>query len=110
VDFDVTSNTIVFQPNLSFSFGSSVYEPGELGIGVFTGDAELPPSSPINLDGFQLGLSATDGSDRFIYDNISGLFFDADGTGLSAQVQLATLSPGLALTNANVFAASSFLV
>jgi hypothetical protein len=31
------------------------------------------------------------------------LFFDADGTGESEQVQLATLSSGLALGNADIF-------
>jgi predicted extracellular nuclease len=42
---------------------------------------------------FVLGAAALDEGDRFIYNQSTGaLFFDADGTGASAQVQLATLA------------------
>jgi VCBS repeat-containing protein len=42
---------------------------------------------------FVLGTVAADASSRFIYNQSTGaLFFDADGTGASAQVQLATLT------------------
>jgi Ca2+-binding RTX toxin-like protein len=43
-------------------------------------------------------------SDRFIYNNTNGaLFFDVDGNGSTAQLQLATLNTGLALTNQDIF-------
>lgn len=53
---------------------------------------------------FRIGSSAGDSSDRFIYNrNTGGLFFDADGIGGSGQTQIATLSPNLGLTNADIF-------
>ncbi|NJK49941.1 calcium-binding protein [Candidatus Gracilibacteria bacterium] len=53
---------------------------------------------------FHLGSAAADESDRFIYDASNGsLFFDADGTGIANQVQLATLSTGLAMTHLEIF-------
>ncbi len=53
---------------------------------------------------FTLGTAATTQSNRFIYDSDTGnLFFDIDGTGDIAQVQIATLSSGLAMTNADIF-------
>ena len=53
---------------------------------------------------FSLGISATSESNRFIYDTDTGnLFFDIDGTGDSEQVQIATVSSGLALSNADIF-------
>jgi Ca2+-binding RTX toxin-like protein len=51
-----------------------------------------------------IGTSATTASQRFIYNKTTGaLFFDADGLGGAAQVQLATLNPGLTLTKADIF-------
>jgi len=53
---------------------------------------------------FSLGTSATTESNRFIYDTDTGnLFFDIDGTGDRAQVQIANLSPGLALSNTDIY-------
>ncbi|MBE8965854.1 trypsin-like serine protease [Nostocales cyanobacterium LEGE 12452] len=53
---------------------------------------------------FFIGSVAQDSSDRFIYDNnTGGLFFDADGTDSSGQIQVAQLAIGLAMTNANIF-------
>ena len=51
---------------------------------------------------FTLGSSATNTSQRFIYNNTSGaLFFDADGVGGTAQVRIAQLVGNPALTNAS---------
>lgn len=48
---------------------------------------------------FQIGAAAADASDRVIYNAATGvLYYDSDGTGAVAQVQIATLTPGLALT------------
>ncbi len=53
-------------------------------------------------DLFTLGLTAVDENDRFIFDSSTGaLFFDIDGIGAMAQVQLATLSAGLSLSSSD---------
>jgi Ca2+-binding RTX toxin-like protein len=53
---------------------------------------------------FTTGSAAADASDRIIYDPTNGaLYYDADGSGAGAAVQIATLTTGLALTEANVF-------
>jgi Ca2+-binding RTX toxin-like protein len=54
----------------------------------------------ITADQFRIGSSAQDGSDRFIYNKGTGaVYFDADGIGGAAQVQIAKVSTGLAMTN-----------
>ncbi|MEH2213544.1 trypsin-like serine protease [Nostoc sp.] len=53
---------------------------------------------------FFIGSVAQNSSDRFIYNNnTGGLFFDADGTGSSGQIQVAQLGIDLAMTNRNIF-------
>jgi Ca2+-binding RTX toxin-like protein len=53
---------------------------------------------------FHFGASATDADDRIIYNSASGaLFFDADGVGGATQVQFATLSAQLMLTQNDFF-------
>jgi hypothetical protein len=57
----------------------------------------------MTADQFHIGSAAASGTDHFIYNASNGkLFFDADGTGAAAQVQIAKLSPGLALTYHNI--------
>jgi uncharacterized protein len=52
---------------------------------------------------FRLGSSALAASDRFIYNNTTGqLFFDEDGIGNAAKVQIGLLSNKAALTHTNV--------
>ncbi len=59
--------------------------------------------STISVDQFRIGTGAGDASDRFIYNqNTGALFFDADGIGGAAQVKIATLSAGLAMTNDSI--------
>jgi Ca2+-binding RTX toxin-like protein len=49
-----------------------------------------------------LSGNATDALDRIIYETDTGrLFFDADGSGIGARVQFATLAANLALTRAD---------
>ncbi|NJN86490.1 MAG: calcium-binding protein [Leptolyngbyaceae cyanobacterium SL_7_1] len=68
-------------------------------------DAGLTANTTLTADQFQIGTGAVDSSDRFIYDPTSGaLFFDVDGTGAAAQIQIATLSVGLALSASNILA------
>ncbi|PSF37136.1 hypothetical protein C7H19_11915 [Aphanothece hegewaldii CCALA 016] len=52
---------------------------------------------------FIKGTAATTTSHRFIYNNNNGqLLFDPDGNGATAATQIATLSTGLAMTNADI--------
>ncbi|QIR38943.1 endonuclease/exonuclease/phosphatase [Tolypothrix sp. PCC 7910] len=52
---------------------------------------------------FRTGTRATTESDRFIYDRLRGnLFFDADGTGSSAQIQIGQLFNRAALTSNDI--------
>ncbi|MBD2204306.1 cadherin-like domain-containing protein [Calothrix sp. FACHB-1219] len=52
---------------------------------------------------FRLGTKATAASDRFIYDISKGnLFFDADGIGGTAQIQIAQLTNKVALTSGDI--------
>lgn len=57
---------------------------------------------------FNLGSSALDSSDRFMYDKAGsgGLFFDKDGTGLSAKVLLADLASGLSFNQGEIYLSS----
>ncbi len=67
--------------------------------------SDLVAGAAITAAQFTLGAGATSGSQRFIYNQATGgLFFDTDGTGIAAQVQIAQLSVGLAMTNADIFA------
>ena len=53
----------------------------------------------------QLGTAANDAGDRLIYNSATGaLFYDADGNGAQAQVQIATL------TNLPTLTAADFLI
>ncbi|MGF1936120.1 MAG: beta strand repeat-containing protein [Nostoc sp. ChiQUE02] len=65
----------------------------------------LSQSQNTTLDSnlFRLGTSATTASDRFIYNQSTGnLFFDKDGVGGTAQVQIAQLSNQALLTSADI--------
>lgn len=64
------------------------------------------PLGAITADQFNIGASSLDANTRFIYDNTTGaLSFDADGINpITPQIQIATLSPGLKLTNADIVA------
>ena len=64
---------------------------------------ELTVDNSIAAEQFVIGTASGDKSNRFIYNqNTGALFFDPNGTDAAAQVQLATLSTGLALTNADI--------
>jgi Ca2+-binding RTX toxin-like protein len=64
----------------------------------------LTAGAAISAAQFRLGAAAGDNSDRFIYNrNTGALFFDADGTGSSAQTYIAQLQAGLSLTHQDIF-------
>lgn len=64
----------------------------------------LMAGSAISVDQLVIGSSAMDSSDRFIYDSNDGsLSFDVDGMGGASQIEIATLTPNLALTNNDIF-------
>ncbi|MCC5654448.1 choice-of-anchor L domain-containing protein [Nostoc sp. XA013] len=66
----------------------------------------LVAGAAIAANQFVIGTTATTSSQRFIYNQGNGfLFFDQDGTGAIAGVQIATLNTGLSLTNADIFVA-----
>jgi hypothetical protein len=53
----------------------------------------------------KVGEAVLDESDRFIYDSTTGgLFFDADGTGISEAIQVAQLSSGFELSQSGFLA------
>jgi Ca2+-binding RTX toxin-like protein len=65
-------------------------------------DWTFDPSECVPCDRFSIGAAAVDADDRLIYNSTTGaLYYDMDGTGASAQVQIAQLSAGLMLTAAN---------
>lgn len=55
----------------------------------------------ISAGQFRLGSAAGDANERFIYNTSGSLFFDVDGTGSAAQVQIATLITPT-ITNADI--------
>ena len=59
--------------------------------------------SPLLQNQFYVGSSATESSHRFIYNDLTGMLsFDVDGVGGQSQVDLAVLSPGLALSSNDI--------
>ena len=65
----------------------------------------LSANGTILSNQFSIGSSASSASHRFIYNSVTGaFFFDVDGSGSAAQVQLALLNTGLSLTNNDVIA------
>ncbi|MBD2067771.1 calcium-binding protein [Leptolyngbya sp. FACHB-671] len=60
-------------------------------------------NGPLLSSQFVTGVGATNSDHRFIYNSSNGaLFFDSDGTGASAQVQIASFSTGLALISSDI--------
>ena len=59
----------------------------------------------LKADMFWTGKAAHDSSDRIIYDKATGaLYYDADGTGRSAQVKIATLTKNQKVSVSDFFA------
>ncbi len=70
----------------------------ELSVAIFSGIG----LGALVANAFAIGAAAGDGDDRIIYDPATGaLSYDADGNGVGAAVQFATLATGLALTAAD---------
>jgi len=62
----------------------------------------LTTTGILAVDKFVIGNAASDGNDYIIYNtNTGGLFYDADGSGTNASVQIAILGSNLTLTNAD---------
>ncbi|BAQ64645.1 S-layer family protein [Geminocystis sp. NIES-3709] len=67
---------------------------------VLQGSSFSLPLGVLSSSQFVIGASATTGDHHLIYNGTTGnLFFDDDGVGGNAQVQIASLKPRLALTN-----------
>ena len=66
----------------------------------------LTPDSFLDAEQFALGTSATDESDRFIYNTNNGyLFFDEDGTGAVEKTLVVRLENAPTLSNTDIFIA-----
>lgn len=60
------------------------------------------PAGVLAAGAFQSGAVALDAGDRILYDAATGnIWYDSDGTGAVAAVQFASVTAGLALTNAD---------
>jgi len=61
------------------------------------------PSGPLPGSRFGLGTAATDGDQRFVYDDGTGdLFFDADGNGSQGQQLIANVGAGTGLSSSDI--------
>ncbi|UJP04537.1 MAG: hypothetical protein LZF61_06555, partial [Nitrosomonas sp.] len=61
--------------------------------------ATLTATGVLSVDQFRVGAQAVDDNDFIVYNSATGaLLYDADGSGLGAAVQIATLNAGLSLT------------
>jgi Ca2+-binding RTX toxin-like protein len=66
--------------------------------------AVLSATGPLAAAAFHIGAAAADASGRIIYNPAGGaLYYDADGTGVLAQVQFADLASGLGVTAADFY-------
>ncbi len=94
---DTITDFVVAEDTIQINGGLGLLDP----VNGFGGG--LTVGAAITTAQFVIGSAAADASQRFIYDQTTGgLFFDADGIGATAQVQIATLSIGLAMTSANI--------
>ena len=65
---------------------------------------QLGRAGHLGADAFHIGRTAADRHDRIIYDNVKGaLYYDRDGTGHAAQIQIAQLDKNFPLTKADFF-------
>lgn len=73
----------------------------DLALSVFTA---LSGKGVLKSKEFKVGTHATEADQRIVYDDSSGaIYYDADGNGGGAQVQFASVSTGLALSNTDFF-------
>lgn len=80
-DFNVAADTMQLENSVFTAVGA----PGVMAAAAFT-----------------IGAAAADASDRVIYNSATGaLYYDSDGVGALAQVQIAMLATGLMLTSAD---------
>jgi len=90
---------------------------GFVSIGTFGGDvmifdgypryeialADIPYGGSPVMDQFNIGSSPATANTRFFYNqDTGGVFFDPDGTGSAAAIQLASLAPGTAMINEDI--------
>ena len=101
-------NTFVFDSALDEATNVDTitdFKPGgdaiDLALKVFSA---LSKKGVLKAKEFAIGTHATDADQRIIYDDTTGAtYYDADGNGGDAQVQFATLSTGLAMSNTDFF-------
>jgi Ca2+-binding RTX toxin-like protein len=99
--FSIVDNDMIAFDISNFSFDPN--DPPSQNTGY--NQAGFTPDTFLSADQFHIGASATSTSQRIIYDNQTGkLYLDVDGVGGTAQVQFATLAPGLNLSHTNFYA------
>lgn len=78
---------------------STVYDTFRIDNAIFTG---LGPDGALASAAFYKGAAAHDASDRIIYNAATGaIFYDSDGSGAAAAVQIATIGTNLNVTSAD---------
>ena len=61
---------------------------------------KLTATGTLAASRFKIGTQAVDADDYIIYNNTTGaLYYDSNGSGAGAAVQIATVGVGLSLTN-----------
>ncbi|QLE56732.1 DUF4347 domain-containing protein [Nostoc sp. TCL26-01] len=92
--FDLTGSRSAFDTILDFQVGETVLLLGS--------EFGLSQAGTLNASLFHLGTAADNSTQRFIYNQATGaLSFDADGSGATAQVQIALFSNYVVLSNTN---------
>lgn len=62
----------------------------------------LTTTGTLTADKFRTGTQALDANDFIIYNNATGaIFYDADGSGIGAAIQIAIVGTALSITNAD---------
>jgi Ca2+-binding RTX toxin-like protein len=83
---------------IDFAIAEDIIEISKVGF-----NTKLIAGSSISSAQFVLGTKALDSNDHFIYNqSTGGLFFDADGIGLTKQIAIATFVTQPSLTAANI--------
>lgn len=102
------ADRFVFDTPLSNGYNAYIYDfvvaDDTINVSANAFGGGLTRGAAIRQEQFALGSSASNTSQRFIYDKFSTgeLYFDVDGSGGAAQTLIVSLDPGLALTRNDI--------